>query len=280
LDALLDAHREDFVDAVVVDNASDDGTADFVAETYPWVRLVRNAKNVGFGRGCNRGFEHVIAPYVLILNPDAVMEYCALKILVAYMEGNERIGICGPAVTEQSGALQPAGSLPSPWKTILKPLFAKWTRGIQRHIVPGEHPAKTNWLCGSILLIRRSVLDTIGGFDPRFFLYFEETDLCYRALKAGWEIWTVGTAVGKHVNGASAKKMNTPMMWGAISEHYFQSRYYYMMKHYGSIWAKSVEVGELVCMACRAAVECVRGKTYPDLALRLRAPIFKVPPRM
>lgn len=277
LDALREAYDTGLADTVVVDNASHDGTAGFVAGHAPWATLVRNSGNVGFGRGCNRGFECVATPYVLLLNPDAVITAQSLITLVDFMVQNPPAGICGPAVRETSGALQPAGALPDPWKIMLRPLLPGWASKELRHVVPGEAPTPSDWICGSVMLLRWRMLEEIGWFDPRFFLYFEETDLCYRARKAGWEIWTVGEAVAEHVNAASAKATKAHMMGGTISEHYFKSRFYYMIKHFGWSAAIVAELGELIFMFIRAAVDLMRGKSYMSLGPRLRAPILKLP---
>lgn len=277
LDALQESYDAGLADLVVVDNASQDGTADFVAGHAPWATLVRNVDNVGFGRGCNRGFECVRTPYVLLLNPDAEITAQSLMKLVEFMESNQRTGICGPAVLETSGALQPTGALPNPWKIMLRPLLPGWASKGLRHVVPGEAPAPAEWICGSVMLLRWRMLEEIGWFDPRFFLYFEETDLCYRARKAGWEGWTVGEAVAEHVNAASAKATKAPMMSGTISEHSFRSRFYYMIKHYGWPTAVVAELGELFFMFVRAAGERVRGREYANLGPRLRAPILQRP---
>ncbi len=277
LDALQESYAAGLADIVVVDNASHDGTADFVAEHSPWATLVRNSGNVGFGLGCNRGFECVATPYVLLLNPDAVITAQSLMTLVDFMERNPRAGICGPAVQEISGALQPAGALPNPWKIMLRPLLPGWASKGLRHVVPGEAPAPADWICGSVMLLRWRMLEEIGWFDPRFFLYFEETDLCYRARKVGWQSWTVGEAVAGHVNAASAKTTKAPMMRGTISEHYFRSRFYYMIKHHGWPTAVVAELGELLLMMARAAGERVRGRSCKNLGPRLRAPILQRP---
>jgi GT2 family glycosyltransferase len=127
------------------------------------------------------------------------------------------------------------------------------------------------------MLLRREMVTSLGGFDPRFFLYFEETDLCLRAARRGWQIWTVGEAVGRHVNAAVARSVSKRMMWGAIPEHYFRSRFYYMTKNFGRGLAVLAEIGEIACMILRAAVDKVRGRTYSDLTGRLQSPVLRMP---
>jgi GT2 family glycosyltransferase len=130
------------------------------------------------------------------------------------------------------------------------------------------------------MLLRKKVIEEVGGFDPRFFLYFEETDLCNRAQQAGWELWTVGEAVCEHINAASAKATKARMMSGMISEHYFRSRFYYLIKHFGWPSAVAAEVGELSFMVVRAAVDTARGRKDTKLGPRLRSPILKLPTRV
>jgi len=277
LEIFQDLHQQNSADVVVTDNNSTDGTADFIAQAYPFVQLIRNRENIGFGRGCNCGFDFARTPYILLINPDAKIDKDSLDILMDFMEAHPRVGICGPAVVDESGALQPSGGSPTPWKAAIKPLLPGLASRGQRSIIPGETPRATDWICGSVMLLRSQMIKEIGGFDPRFFLYFEETDMCRRAMKAGWEIWTVGTAVAGHVNAASAKSTSAEMIWGTISEHYFRSRLYFFRKHFGLPAAVFAEIGELCSMLLRAALDLLRGRTYKHLRPRLRAPILKFP---
>jgi N-acetylglucosaminyl-diphospho-decaprenol L-rhamnosyltransferase len=277
LEVLRSAADDRTVRVIVVDNASPDDTADLVADNFPWVQLIRSTHNVGFGRGCNLGIDQANSPYVLLLNPDATLDKISIQRLVDFMEQHRRVGICGPAVRDTCGTLQPSGPLPTPLKVALKPLLPGWAGRGQRHVAPGDPPMRSDWICGSIMLLRKEMLDVIGAFDPRFFLYYEETDLCFRARQHGWECWTVGEAVGRHINAASAKETNEPMIWGTLSEHYFRSRFYFFSKHYGLIRAIVAEVGEFGSMVLRAILNRMRGKSYPYLRPRLSAPFLKSP---
>jgi N-acetylglucosaminyl-diphospho-decaprenol L-rhamnosyltransferase len=281
VDSTLESHRERCVRGeircIVVDNASLDGTADHIERAHPWVSVVRSRENEGFGRACNRGLTAADTEYVLLLNPDAVLLPADLDLLLEFMDQTPRAGVCGPAVQEASGVLQHAGGLPSPWRIMLKPLIPRWSSRGQYRAAPGDKPVITDWICGSTLLVRKRLIDEIGGFDPRFFLYFEETDLCRRALASGWEIWTDGRAVGTHASGASAKTTASHMMWGVLTEHYFRSRYYYLVKHFGWLSATAAELGELVAMFLRAVLDGLRGRRFHDLRPRLRSPILRLP---
>lgn len=277
LESLYPAFVNRVADVVVVDNASPDDTKAVVEDQFPWVKLIPSQQNLGFGRGCNLGIDVATTPFILLLNPDATLSTESLQRLVFFFDAHPHAGICGPAVREASGVLQSSGPLPTPLKVALKPLLPGWAGRGQRHVAPGDPPIRSDWICGSIMMLRKKMLDAIGTFDPRFFLYYEETDLCFRARENGWECWTVGEAVGGHINAASAKETNEPMIWGTLSDHYFRSRFYYLSKHYGFIPATFAEVGELGSMMLRAFLNRLRGKSYPYLKPRLNAPFLKSP---
>ena len=147
----------------------------------------------------------------------------------------------------------------------------------RRDIVPGSEPFKTNWVCGAVLLIRKNLFDELKGFDPRFFLYFEETDLCRRALAQGAEIWALGRAVATHGTGASAVMLKGEMYRGCIAEHFFRSRYYYLVKHHGWLTAASTEICELLVMTALALPRWLLRRKRGQLRMRLRAPILSMP---
>jgi GT2 family glycosyltransferase len=279
LDSLRKSFDAGMLECVVVDNDSTDGTRDFIEAEYGWVHLVPSPKNVGFGRGCNLGLEHVNTPLVLFLNPDAALEPADLMKLVEFVNAHPQVGFVAPAIVDPDGGLQAAGGLPTPWSIVAA--AGGWSRWSpkQQPIKPGATPYPVQWLCGAVLLAHKAVLDRIGGFDPRFFLYFEETDLCLRAGRQGAELWTVGEAVARHIDGAIATRMEAPLYSGCIAEHYFRSRFYYLVKHHGWSAAVFAELGELLLMSLRVIPRWLRGKKNLDFRVRLRAPILRLPPK-
>ncbi|MCX5662497.1 MAG: glycosyltransferase family 2 protein [Planctomycetota bacterium] len=260
LRAAHEAHQRGLLDCVVVDNSSPDGTADIVEREHPWVRLVRSPGNIGFGRGNNLGFESVRSPLTLLLNPDAQMDVESLQQMIRFFDEHPRAGIAGPAIEGDDGHLQAAGHLPSPFGLVKAASGIGESHPGRRSIVPGGEPFRTDWISGAVLMIRSELFKTLGGFDPRFFLYFEETDLCRRAAAQGAELWAVGKAVARHVGGASssddapaapavaqaqAPARPEPVRYdGCIAEHYFASRYYYLVKHHGWLAAAATEIAE------------------------------------
>jgi GT2 family glycosyltransferase len=270
-------HDAGLLDLVVVDNASRDATPEILTREAGWARVVLEATNHGFGRGCNLGFEHVRSPYTILINPDAVVEPDALRTMLEFMEQRPRAGIVGPATlcgTKEDPELQPSGPYPTPWSALLEAL--PWVgRSSAAVIVPGSAPVRTGWVCGAVLMIRSALMRELGGFDPRFFLYWEEVDLCRRAEHAGFENWVLGSALARHVVGASSS--GGPRVGASVARHYFQSRYYYMAKHHGWAAATLAEVGEFALLALRSAVDALRGRGLERLRPRLQAALLSLP---
>jgi GT2 family glycosyltransferase len=241
LDSLKSAYDAGFAKCVVVDNQSADGTADYVADTYPWVEVVRSPENIGFGRGCNLGFERVTTPYVLFLNPDASLDLDALRTMTAFMDAHPSAAISGPATESPNGSWVWAGKVLTPLGLVKSSIYGG-SRALEHHaIAPGSAPFKTEWVCGAIMLVRADKFRSLKGFDPRFFLYYEETDLCLRALRAGWDNWAIGEAIGKHVGRVSSKQAGSELSVGKngdIAEYFYPSQFYYLAKNFG--WLSAV----------------------------------------
>ena len=271
-------HDAGLLDLVVVDNASRDATPAILAREAGWARVLLEPGNHGFGRGCNIGLAHVKSPYTLFLNPDAVIEPAALRTMLEFMQQRPDAGIVGPATlcgNRDHPELQPTGPYPTPWSVMrdAAPFLRRRSSAIT--IVPGAPPMRTGWVCGALLMIRSSLVRQLGGFDPRFFLYWEEIDLCHRAEKAGYENWVLGTALAHHVVGASSG--GGPRVGTAVAKHYYQSRYYYMAKHHGWLAATATEVGEFVLLSLGSALDALRGRGLERLRPRLQAALLSLP---
>lgn len=278
IDATLEAaracHEAGVLRCVVVDNDGSDGLVEHVRKHYPFVRVIDGGGNLGFGRGCNLGAESVDTEYVLFLNPDAVLGLDALATLVEFMDTHAAVGIAAPAIRDQD-----AGMLTRP-SDVLRQAFRRPAHRERRLTEPGGEPFQTNWICGAAMMMRNQLFRDLSGFDPRFFLYFEETDLCRRAAAAGAEIWVVQAAVATHNAASSAKQVGAPMHSGMISEHYYQSRFYYLRKHHGLATAIATELLVLAPDAAKAARDrLIRGETAPQKALasRLKRSFLRFP---
>lgn len=277
LDAIAPA--KDRARVVVADNASKDGTLDFVRAEHPWAVAVSTGGNLGFGRGCNAGFAHAgQSPYVLFLNPDAVMKPEALERLERFMDETPKAGICAPAIREGEH-FQLAGLLTTPRSVIRAGLNLGPPHPEARPIRPGGAPFRTSWVCGAALMIRSSLFAALGGFDPRFFLYFEETDLCRRAAARGFELWGVGEAVIEHEGGGAARDAGEDLVGGCIPKHYFESRFYYLEKHYGLPAAAAAEAAEAAGLLVQSVARRALGKKDTRFSQRVAAPLFRAPAR-
>jgi GT2 family glycosyltransferase len=177
-----------------------------VEEVPPAVWVLENDRPLGFAANANRGVAETSGEFVVLANPDAVAEPDAVATLRAFAEGHPRCGIAGPRMLGLDGELVPSrrrfptvrGTLVrrTPLRRLLPPLERQ-----RAHYHLGEEvsaPVHADWLLGGFLLLRRSMLEELGGFDPGFRLYGEDIDLCYRAARAGWERWYVPDARVRH----------------------------------------------------------------------------------
>ncbi len=204
----------DGVQVVVVDNASTDGTVDLLG-TLP-VTALPQAENLGFAVGCNIGWRAGGAPYVLFLNPDAQLSEDDLRRLVAALDERPTAGAAAPRMLDGDGTLEfSLRRLPRLRSTFAQALFlhrvlprAAWTDEHLRDRALYERTWTPECLSGACVLVRRSVLEQLGGWDERFFLYGEDVDLSRRIRDAGWELLYVPEASVLHVGGASEPREN------------------------------------------------------------------------
>lgn len=208
-------------EGVVVDNASSDGSAAAVADFAPMVRLIQNAENVGFSRGVNQGIAASTAPVVLIMNPDCRLVAGAVAALHGVLDAYPDCAVAGPRILNPDGSVQ--GSARGD-PDMLTGLFGR--RALLRRLVPslavarrnvvvdeiirsGRQSAEVDWLSGACMLARRSALESIGGFDERFFLYWEDADLCRRLREKGLHVRYVTGATAIHRVGQSSRTART-----------------------------------------------------------------------
>jgi N-acetylglucosaminyl-diphospho-decaprenol L-rhamnosyltransferase len=198
LDAALSSLRahagEIELDIVLVDNGSD-GSAEYAEERFSGVRSLR-CENRGFGHANNRGLELADARYVLFLNPDTEVLEGTLAELVAELDRQPRVALAGARQLRRDGTLAPSiRRFPSATNMLAEALGVERVRGArrvlgERELDPREyqHQRPCDWTSGSFMLARATALEEVGHFDERFFLYSEETDLCWRLKQGGWEV--------------------------------------------------------------------------------------------
>jgi hypothetical protein len=172
---------------------------------------VHNERPLGFAANLNRGLALTTGDAVLSVNPDAIAEAGAVAALAAFLEAHPRAGVAGPRMLFPDGTLQPSRRrFPTVTGTVVRRTPLRRLVPQRRHFhldeAPPDEPARADWMLGGFLLLRRSMLDELGGFDPGFRLYGEDIDLQYRAHKAGWERWYVPAAVVRHEHQAETDK--------------------------------------------------------------------------
>ena len=206
-------------EVVVVDNASSDGSVEMVRTAYPSVLLHANADNVGYGAAANQAIASCAAPYVLLLNSDTLIPDGTLQALSTYLDTHPRAAIVGPRLVSPDGTLQ-ASCYPFPgtlqWfldndelAPLLRyiPILRGWYWRTWSHTSPQIVP----WVKGAALAIRRQAFDAVGGFDTSFFMYFEETDLCFRLASANWQVHFTPVASVVHVGEMSTIQRRAEM---------------------------------------------------------------------
>jgi len=175
------------------------------------VEALHNERPLGYAANVNLGVARTTAELVLAANPDAVPEPGAVESLRAFMEAHPRCGIAGPQMNFPDGSLQPSRRrFPTITGTIVRRTPLRPVIPQRRHFhldeVPPAEPVESDWLLGGFMMLRRSMLDELGGFDEGYRLYGEDIDLAYRALRAGWERWYVPQAVVRHEHKAETDK--------------------------------------------------------------------------
>ena len=220
-------------EALVIDNASSDGSSDYVWEFAPHARVLRNTVNVGFGRGINQGVAASSAPLILIMNPDCRLERGAVERMGGELVARERCAIVGPRVLDPDGSVQ--GSARGD-PDMLTGLFGR--TGPLRNLLPSSAVSRRNvidsgggsitvdWVSGACMLVRRSAFDEVGGFDGRYFLYWEDADLCRRLRARGYEIRYVPAATAVHQVGQSSRTARA-----ASIRAFHESAYLYYSTH-------------------------------------------------
>jgi GT2 family glycosyltransferase len=201
LDACLRALAPQVAELVIVENLPNS-----LGEIPGGTTVIRNPRPRGFAANANAGIAATDAPYIVIVNPDAVSRPGAVAALVSHADSHPRSGIVGPEMRYPDGAWQPSRRrFPTVWGTLVRRTPLRWALPPKRfsaaHYLMDERPSEpvqADWMLGGFLLLRREMLDELGGFDEGFRLYGEDIDLCYRAWKAGWERWYVPAAVAEH----------------------------------------------------------------------------------
>jgi N-acetylglucosaminyl-diphospho-decaprenol L-rhamnosyltransferase len=258
LDSIPSASAHE-VATVVVDNKTEDGSVDRVIRSYPWVHFIETGENLGYGKAINVA-EASLAPdieWIVIANPDIVFSPGAIDSLIAVAQEDRSIGAVGPRILNTDRTIYPsARSLPSLRNGIGHAVFLRvwpsnpWSARYRRaDISKADTGARVQvgWLSGACLVVRRSVFDSIHGFDPRYFMYFEDVDFGDRIGKAGLRNVYVPASEVTHTGGTSTERYSRTML-----EVHHKSAYIYLSTKYKAWWLLPLRVALNLGLRVRA----------------------------
>jgi N-acetylglucosaminyl-diphospho-decaprenol L-rhamnosyltransferase len=196
---------------LVVDNASKDNSVQILKSCFPAIKLIENKKNVGFGRAHNQLLSLIKSKYVLLINTDAFVEPDTIQKTFEFMETNSNCGILGVKLIGRDGVLQPSCRyFPTIINLFLSRIglsnqFKKTVQNIDDMEWDHASVRSCDWVPGCYYLVRKELIDQVGLFDDRFFLYYEEVDHCLAAKNAGWDVLYYPFTEVVHIGGESAK---------------------------------------------------------------------------
>ncbi len=213
LQGLLNQQTTFSYEVLLIDNASKDDTVTLVKSEFPQVKVIANDSNLGFGNANNLALTEATGQYIVLVNPDAVLKEDVLQRAVEHLQSNSQAGLGGGCLIGSEGEWQPsARRFPSLLNEILvltglAQRFPK-SRFLGRADYTWADPMQdlsVDWVPGAFMIVRRDLLDQIGFFDPVFFLYYEEVDLCYRIIQAGYQVFYWPDLEITHIGGVSSQ---------------------------------------------------------------------------
>lgn len=245
------------VEIFVVDNDSRDDSVAMVRQHFPQVKLIANNQNKGFAAANNQAYRELQGDFIVLLNPDARLQPGSLDRITAFMLAHPQVGICGGRVVNPQGQLEPsARRFPNSFFKFLiisglsdKFASSRFFARADYKYFDHQTPLEVDWVPGTFTVLRREMLEQIGFFDERFFLYYEETDLCLRARRAGWQVYFYPGAEVVHVGGACSKTrkdLQLDLGGSQLLKFRMRSELLYFRKNFG-----------LAAMLANAAVELV-----------------------
>jgi len=223
---------------IVVDNASDDGSAKVIKEKFSSVKLIKNQSNVGFGIANNQALKMASGEFLLLINPDAVVSEDTFDKMISFFKKNPDVGLAGCKILNPDGTLQLAcrRSFPGPWTSFCKvtglsnlfpssKLFARYNLTYLNF----DQTYEVDAISGSFMMMRREVYEKVGGFDEHFFMYGEDLDLSYRIKQAGYKVFYVHSTQIIHYKGESTRRSNLDE-----TKVFYEAMHLFVKKHFSS----------------------------------------------
>ena len=253
---------------IVVDNNSEDGSVELIKNEFPNVVLIENNKNLGFAKANNQAIKIARGNYILLLNNDTVVTntYCFDR-MIELMEKNSQIGILGCKLLYPDGTLQSCGeSFPSVWGIFKSQiLFAKTWKRFGKNKQGDNHFKEIDFICGACLMTRKEILDQVGLFKEKYFMYGEDVEFCYRVHKAGYDIGVLMDESIIHLHSKSTEKNLTEMLYHSITNELKNLR----MLHHSKLEVLFAKIFHLIGILIRAFLVIFRKGKKPGDYLRL-----------
>lgn len=233
IEDLKHAAREISLEIWVVDNASSDDSVAQIGARFPDVRVIASPDNLGFGAANNRAMERAQGEYFLLLNTDAFLQPDALTEMLRAAQRYPRAAVIGPRLLNEDGSRQKSvWPFPTPAQSWTENLgigwFSRRLKGNAGLIHSPDDEGEVPWIIGACMLVRRAAYEQVGGFDPRFWMYAEETDWQKTMRGAGWIVAFAPQSVVVHLGGASGIGSQR------VAEEFFHSSEQYTLKHHGA----------------------------------------------
>lgn len=215
-------------EVIVVDNASIDGTSEWLSKSFPTVRLIQNRDNLGIAVGNNQCLKAAQGRYVLLLNNDTIVLPGMLDKLVGFADSHPDAGAVGGKLVNPDGSFQASFSnFPSLWSELIH-ATRLWTFYDKHYPSRGETDAaqEVDWICSACLLLRWSAVEQVGGVDEMYVMYSDETDLQYRLHRSGWKVYYLPDVKTIHLGGQSASHWRRRRL-------IYRGKLLFFIKHYG-----------------------------------------------
>lgn len=241
----VDVARSLGVPLAVVDNASTDGTREFLREwrqRFPELILSFQSRNLGYAGAVNVAFALLSTADVLLVNPDVELNEHAARELFRYLPEHPTVAVCAPRLLFENGQLQPSARRPASLAAMIGSLrtggrIDSFRRSYERYLSPAGSPGTgdVDWVIGAAMLIRRLAFEELGGFDARFFLYMEDADFCRRCTDAGWRVVYVPWVSMHHEYGRASSAHDASLLSSPARRRHIASLARYWRKHPGTL---------------------------------------------
>lgn len=256
-------------ETIVVDNGSTDGSVDLIKEKFPSVKLILANKNLGFAQGNNLGYKKSKGDYILLLNNDCIVTKNFLDKLILYLKKKPTVGIIQPTILFYRPGTHRHKTVNSVGSFILKSGFL-YHKDYGKTFVKQKYtkPYEIFSAYGACFLIKREVIKRVGLFDPDFFVYFEETDLCHRAWLAGYSVMVDPRVYVFHKGAQTSKRLPASF----VQFHSFKNKLYSYLKNLDSYYLLTMLVSHVLISEVGSLVYFLFGK--PDFTLAIQRAIY------